>query len=88
MSSTVLILGAAGRIGQVIALAFANAGWQVRAQARKALPGALQSHARVTPVMCDATDVAALTRAAQGASVVINALNPLYTEWDLSLIHI
>ena len=82
MPSTVLILGAAGRIGQVIALAFANAGWQVRAQARKALPEALQGHARVTPVSCDATDVAALTAAAQGARVLVNALNPAYTEWD------
>ncbi|MDP3821613.1 MAG: NmrA family NAD(P)-binding protein [Burkholderiales bacterium] len=82
MPSTVLILGAAGRIGQVIALAFANAGWKVRAQARKALPNALQGHARVQPVTCDATDVAALTAAAQGASVLVNALNPVYTEWD------
>ncbi|MEO8059018.1 MAG: NAD(P)H-binding protein [Burkholderiales bacterium] len=82
MSSTVLILGAAGRIGQVMALAFANAGWQVRAQARKALPAALQGHARVTPAACDATDLPALTAAAHGASVVVNALNPPYTEWD------
>jgi len=82
MPSTVLILGAAGRVGQVIALAFANAGWQVRAQARKALPATLQAHRRVQPVMCDATDVPTLTTAAQGASVVVNALNPVYTEWD------
>jgi nucleoside-diphosphate-sugar epimerase len=82
MPSTVLILGAAGRIGQVMALAFANAGWQVRAQARKALPGALQGQARVQPVRCDATDVAALSAAAQGASVIVNALNPVYTEWE------
>ena len=82
MPSTVLILGAAGRIGQVIALAFANAGWQVRAQARKALPAALHGHTRVQPVTCDATDVAALTAAAQGVRVIVNALNPRYTEWD------
>ena len=83
MPSTVLILGAAGRIGQVMALAFANAGWQVRAQARKALPAALQGHARVAPVTCDATDLPALTTAAQGANVVVNALNPPHTEWEL-----
>ncbi len=82
MPSTVLILGAAGRIGQVMALTFANAGWQVRAQARKALPSALQSHARVQALVCDATDVPALTAAAQGASVIVNALNAPYTEWD------
>ena len=81
MPSTVLILGAAGRIGQALALAFANAGWQVRAQARKALPAALQGHPRVAPVTCDATDLPALPTAAQGANVVVNALNPPYTEW-------
>ena len=82
MTSTVLILGAAGRIGQIIALGFANAGWQVRAQARKALPPALHGHARVQPVACDAAEVAVLTAAARGASVVVNALNPPYTEWE------
>ena len=82
MPSTVLILGAAGRVGQVIALAFAGAGWQVRAQARKALPESLQRHPQVQAVGCDATDVVALSQAAQGASVVVNALNPIYTEWD------
>lgn len=82
MSATVLILGAAGRLGQQLATTFAGAGWQVRAQARKALPTALARHPRVQPVRCDATDVAALTRAAQGATVIVNALNPLYTEWD------
>jgi nucleoside-diphosphate-sugar epimerase len=82
MSSTVLILGAAGRIGQVLATAFADAGWQVRAQARKALPGALASHPRVQALRCDATDTPALIQAAHGARVVVNALNPLYTEWD------
>jgi nucleoside-diphosphate-sugar epimerase len=82
MTSTVFILGAAGRIGQVLSTAFADAGWQVRAQARKALPEALADRRRVQAVRCDATDTAALIQAAQGASVVVNALNPLYTEWD------
>jgi nucleoside-diphosphate-sugar epimerase len=81
MSSTVLIFGAAGRIGQVLASAFADAGWQVRAQARKALPDALAKRACVQAVRCDANDKAALIRAAKGASVIVNALNPLYTEW-------
>ena len=82
MTSTVLILGAAGRIGQVLATTFANAGWQVRAQARKALPESLAQHPRVEAVRCDATDTEALIAAARGASVVVHALNPLYTEWD------
>ena len=82
MPSTVLILGAAGRLGQVLASTFADAGWNVLAQARKPLPAALVGHRRVRPVSCDATDVAALSTAAQGASVIVNALNPPYTEWD------
>ncbi len=82
MTSTVLILGAAGRIGQVLSTAFADAGWEVRAQARKALPEALVNRPRVQAVRCDAFDNAALSQAAQGASVAVNALNPQYTEWD------
>jgi nucleoside-diphosphate-sugar epimerase len=82
MTSTVLVLGAAGRIGQVLASAFADAGWEVRAQARKPLPEALSQRAGLRPVLCDATDAPALIRAAQGATVIVNALNPLYTEWD------
>ena len=82
MTSTVLILGAAGRIGQVLAPAFADAGWEVRAQARKPLPAALAGDPRVRPIQCDATDLAALTTAARGATAIVNALNPPYTEWD------
>ena len=82
MTSHVLILGAAGRIGQVLAFAFADAGWEVRAQARKPLPAALASHPRVRPIRCDATEAAALGAAAQGCTALVNALNPPYTEWD------
>ena len=86
MTFHVLILGAAGRIGQVLALAFADAGWEVQAQARKPLPAALASHPRVRPIRCDATDVSAgattLTSAAHGCTAIVNALNPPYTEWD------
>lgn len=81
MPSTVLILGAAGRIGQVLGPAFAEAGWDVLAQARKALPESLVRD-RVRAVRCNAADVATLTEAAQGAAVIVNALNPPYTEWD------
>lgn len=82
MTNTVLILGAAGRIGQTLASAFADAGWAVRAQARKALPTQLATHPRVQAIRCDAFDRAALGEAARGAHVVVHALNPLYTEWD------
>ncbi len=82
MSSTVLILGAAGRIGHTLAIAFADAGWTVRAQARKVLPSALTSRKGIHFVQCDALDAPALGRAAQGVDVIVHALNPVYTQWD------
>ena len=77
-SKTVLILGAAGRLGQCLVSAFAAAGWQVIAQARKpqALPAGVQA------LRCDALDVPGLVAGARSASVVVNALNPPYTEWE------
>ncbi len=81
MSSTVLILGAAGRIGEALAGAFADAGWQVRAQTRKPLTHVVMARPQVRAVRCDALDAAAVRDAAQGADVVIYALNPPYTEW-------
>ncbi len=82
MPSTVLILGAAGRIGQALAGAFADAGWQVRAQSRKPVPAGLAARPQVQVVRCEALDGEALREAARGADVVIHALNPPYTEWD------
>jgi nucleoside-diphosphate-sugar epimerase len=82
MPQSVLILGAAGRIGHVLSLAFAEAGWSVRAQSRKPLPVNLSAHPRVEWVRCDALDAGALRHAAQSADVVVHALNPPYTQWD------
>jgi nucleoside-diphosphate-sugar epimerase len=82
MASTVLILGAAGHIGQALASAFADAGWQVRAQSRKPLPASLTARPQVRAVRCEALDPAALRDAAKGADVIVHALNPPYTEWD------
>lgn len=75
----VLILGARGRLGQAAVYAFAQAGWQVRAQSRRPL-GHYPQNAQ--PWLCDATDQAALCRAAQGVDVILNALNPLYSRWQ------
>ncbi|MES2934538.1 MAG: NAD(P)H-binding protein, partial [Pseudomonadota bacterium] len=78
MASTILILGANGRLGQVAVTEFAAAGWTVLAQARRPLrnlPAGAQS------VVVDAMDGAALIAAAKGVDVVLNTLNPKYTEW-------
>ena len=78
----VMVLGANGRLGRAAVLAFAAAGWQVLAQLRRTphapLPGA------VACVQADAHDLAALNAAAQaagGVDVIVNALNPDYTQW-------
>ena len=79
MNKQVMVLGANGRLGRAAVLAFAAAGWQVTAQLRRAPRAALP--AGVTVATCDALDVATLTRASQGAQVIVNALNPDYTQW-------
>jgi nucleoside-diphosphate-sugar epimerase len=80
---TVLILGAAGRFGGAATLAFAQAGWRVLAQARKPL-AALPPGAEALLLPLD--DLTALARAAAGASVVVHALNPVYTRWGSDLL--
>ncbi len=79
MDDTVLILGANGRFGRAAVAAFAAAGWRVRAQTRRA--GAPWPMG-VEEWRCDALDAPAVARAADGAAVVVNGLNPLYTEWE------
>ena len=76
---TVMVLGANGRLGRAAVLAFAEAGWTVIAQLRQAPRAPLP--AGVQQVQADALDVATLVRAAQGAQVIVNALNPDYTQW-------
>ena len=80
---TVLILGAAGRFGGAATTAFAQAGWRVLAQARKRL-GPLPAGAEALLMPLD--DAPALARAAAGASVVVHALNPVYTRWGTDLL--
>jgi len=78
--STVLILGARGRLGSALADAFGAAGWRVLKQAR-ATPG--RDLANV--IAADARDVATVVSAAKASAgrvdVVINATNPVYTRW-------
>ena len=80
-NKTVLILGAAGRLGQCLVSAFAVAGWQVIAQARK--PQSLPAGVRA--LTCDALDVPGLLAGAAGASFVINAAQGDFFEEPLTL---
>ncbi|MBX3655934.1 MAG: sugar nucleotide-binding protein [Ramlibacter sp.] len=77
-SPSVLILGARGRFGSAAVRAFAQAGWQVHAQLR---PGAVgPSLTGVQWVHAEPQDTATLARAARGATVVVQALSPVYTH--------
>ena len=78
---SVLIAGAGGRFGRHAAAAFAEAGWQVRAMTRSGARG----FETVEPVAGDALDPAQLIRAAEGAEVIVNALNAPYPDWPQAL---
>ena len=72
----VLILGATGRFGRAAVTAFLAAGWDVTQTARRwPEPGA----GRVT---LDPAEAQAVTQAAQGHDVIVNALNPPYPDWS------
>lgn len=77
MAQTVLILGAAGRVGLAVAQAFLDAGFRVKAATRNGR--AVMSGTE--PVAVDAMDTAQLRTAIAGVDVVFNGLNPPYTEW-------
>ncbi|MEY4749407.1 MAG: hypothetical protein RIQ60_1621 [Pseudomonadota bacterium] len=80
----VLVLGARGRFGAAAVAAFAAAGWQVLAQQRRS-GAASPWPAGVTAIDIPLADTAALARAAVGATVVVHAVNPLYTRWEREL---
>ena len=78
MQNTVLILGARGRFGLATARAFADAGWRVFGNTR---PGAkVPDTPSIEWLGIDLNDTQAVVRAARGASVVVHALNPAYTN--------
>lgn len=85
LSSSVLVLGANGRLGAACVRAFANAGWQVTAQSRKAAAG--QHPAGVTPLVTGdgpiekfAQNSAAKLPKLPRIDVVVHAMNPTYTN--------
>jgi nucleoside-diphosphate-sugar epimerase len=77
MKGRILVLGAAGRLGFVAAEAFRDAGWQVKGLVRPGRAGMVPR--RIEPIEAIARDEA--IAAAQGCDVVLNALNPVITEW-------
>ncbi len=77
-SNTVLILGARGRFGLSTARAFAQAGWRVLGQTRP--QAEVPKDAAIEWLGIDLQDTQGLAQAAQGATVVVHALNPAYTN--------
>lgn len=76
---TALVLGATGGIGGAIAAALRGKGWKVRGMART-LPA---QAAPIDWVLGDAMNRADVTRAADGVSVIVHAVNPPnYRHWD------
>jgi nucleoside-diphosphate-sugar epimerase len=83
MSGTVLVLGAKGRAGRAAVEGFAAAGWRVTAFARSQM--APDPRGNVIVVQGDAFSRADLVAAAQGADVIVHALNPQYPDWERDL---
>ena len=79
MTNKVLILGANGRFGRAAHKAFTDAGWNVTDLVR---PGKSQGGKTIE---ADASDAAALSVAAKGFDVIVNALNPPYDKWTKML---
>lgn len=82
--STVLVLGANGRLGLAAAQAFAAAGWQVVASVRRKPDPGMPSGARIVTTPLDHDE--RLAHEAADAAVVVHALNPPYTEWQHSVL--
>ncbi len=77
MKGRILVLGAAGRLGYVAAETFRDAGWQVKGLVRPGRSGMMPR--RIEAIEAVTRDEA--VAAAQGCDVVLNALNPVITEW-------
>lgn len=77
--STVLILGANGRLGSALVDAFTARGWRVLAQARRA--GVSPASDSIIADMREVDRVVQSARNAGTIDVVVNAANPIYTRW-------
>jgi nucleoside-diphosphate-sugar epimerase len=81
MERLALVLGATGGIGGEVARTLRAHGWQVRAMVRS--PATAPQIAGVQWVAGDAMSGADVMAAAQGAAVIVHAVNPPgYRDWD------
>jgi nucleoside-diphosphate-sugar epimerase len=77
-----LVLGAAGGIGSHVAQMLLKRGWRIRALSRRDMPSGDNGDYQF--VSGDAMNAADVLAAAQGASLIVHAVNPSgYRDWDL-----
>ncbi|SIS90435.1 NAD(P)H-binding protein [Paracoccus saliphilus] len=82
-TNTALVLGATGGIGGAIAAALLRHGWRVRGMARSLATARKIGSSRIEWIEGDAMRRADVMRAADGASIVVHAVNPPnYMNWD------
>lgn len=80
MARTALVLGASGGIGGAVARRLVDAGWSVRALVRPASAGRLPGG--VHGIVGDALNADDVRRAADGAELIVHAVNPPgYRDW-------
>jgi nucleoside-diphosphate-sugar epimerase len=82
---TVLILGAAGRLGYAVTQAFSKAGWRVVAQARRTPEMGWPAGVEHTATPLQETDKLCTT-AGPTTRAVVYAVNPLLTRWSQDLL--
>jgi nucleoside-diphosphate-sugar epimerase len=81
MERMALVLGATGGIGGAVARRLIAGGWQVRGLVREGRADRLP--AGVTAMIGDARDTERVAQAAEGASLIVHAVNPPgYRDWD------
>lgn len=79
----IAVLGARGRLGRMVAKAFLDAGYEVRAVTRDGKLPAELSGAKA--VVGDALDRQSLIRATEGVDIIFNGLSPIYSDWTSCL---
>ncbi len=82
---TVLILGAAGRLGYAATQAFSHAGWRVVAQARRTPTAGWPAGVKhiTTPLQ---TTAQLCTQAGPDTHAVVYAVNPVLTRWSQDML--
>jgi nucleoside-diphosphate-sugar epimerase len=78
MKGQIIVLGAAGRLGFAAAEAFREAGWSVKGLVR---PGTAWRAPKGIDLI-ETRDRAVLIKEARGTDIVLNAFNPVFTEWQ------